>query len=499
MTEPRVEGGPVADATLARKVGRGGAWIGLGVILTRLGNIVVMAAVARLVTPEEYGTFIIAATVFGVVVSTAELGLSSAIARADLDLDRIAPTVTTVALVSSGVLAAGLWWGADAIAAVMGAPDAADATRVLALCLLLSGIFAVPGAQLQRDFRQQVVVAGTVASFVVSSVLLLVLARSGDGAMAFAWSRVVGQVVMGLVMVAGLTRFYWPGFDRSQLGPLLAFGLPLTGTNLLSQLVLNIDFLLVGRALGATSLGLYALAFNVANWPRSLLSSMINGVAVPAFSRVRADGGDLSGAVRVAVSAVTLVAAPVACLTVALAEPLVTVVYGRRWTAAVPVLKVLSLYGVAFVVCLLLAGLVIAIGRTAALLGVQVAALVALVPAIVLGVDRLGAVGAGVAHIVVILAVTLPAYLFALHRAAGVLPRVVLAAMARPLAAAVAAGLVAAGVAALLDTPPAELFVGGLAGGATYLVLAWRPLVAASPWPLPDLPSWFARRVRRAG
>ena len=44
-----------------------------------------------------------------------------------------------------------------------------------------------------RDFKQRKIFLANAISFVPSTVLLIILAKSGNGAMAFAWSRVVGQ------------------------------------------------------------------------------------------------------------------------------------------------------------------------------------------------------------------------------------------------------------------------------------------------------------------
>ena len=40
-------------------------------------------------------------------------------------------------------------------------PEAAGPIRVMSICLVLTGIFAVPGAQLVRNFRQDRILLGT--------------------------------------------------------------------------------------------------------------------------------------------------------------------------------------------------------------------------------------------------------------------------------------------------------------------------------------------------
>src|SRR5450830_537305 len=142
---------------------------------------------------------------------------------------------------------------------------------------------------------------------------------------------------------------------------------------------------------------------------------MLNAVVLPAFSRVRADVERLPAAVARATRAVAVIACPIGAMTGTLSAPLIAVLYGPQWHAAAPVLSILSLYGVVSVICLLFANIVVAMGRTKILLAVQGVALVALVPAMQLGIARSGIVGVGFAHIVVIGAVTLPVYLVAVR------------------------------------------------------------------------------------
>lgn len=464
-------------APLGRRVARGALWAGGSTMLLRFMNIAVMAVVARILAPAQLGVFALALTAQGVIATFAELGVGSAVARKDLDLDRIAGTVTTLAGVTSMLLAAGMAIFAKPIAAALGSVQAAGPLRVMAITVALIGPFVVPQAQLQRDFRQDRLFLATALSFIPSTAVLLLLAVSHDGATAFAWSRVAGVLTTGILCFFSVSRRYRPEFRRSELPGLVRFGVPLAAANLVSQILLNIDYVFVGHQLTLHDVGLYMLAFNIAAWPTAVMGSVLNSVVLPAFSDVGRDRARLSDAVARGSRTVALIAFPIGALTLGLATPLLVSVYGGKWGAAAPVLSVLTLYGVIFVVGLLFANIVIAMGRTGALLSVQLAAVVCLVPALWIGVRVGGLVGVGIAHIVVICCITLPAYLVALKRSTGVRLRVVVRGVIPPAAAAAATAAVAFGVASLLKDPLVRLIAGGLAGGSVYLVLM-APLLA---------------------
>jgi PST family polysaccharide transporter len=352
---------------------------------------------------------------------------------------------------------------------------------VLAITVALIGPFAVPGAQLQRDFRQDVLFRATVVSFMVSNALLILMAANGNGAMAFAWSRVVGQVVIGILMVRSLKRVFRPGFKPGLLRPLMRFGLPLAAANLLSQALLNIDYVFVGRMMSTEEVGVYMMAFNICMWSSAVIGSILNGMVLPTFSSVSRDHGDMAQAVERGLGIVAVFACPIAAFTLAFAGPLVTTLYGTRWSAAGGVLSVLSFYGVAFVFGLLFANILIAVGKTGPLFMVQAVALVCLLPALWAGISWGGLIGIGVAHVAVVTVVTLPVYIASLCRSTGVRLIGLVRAVRRPGLASIGAAVVATAVTIAVPSDVMRLLLGAFVGGAVYLCGSWRDLAPLLP------------------
>lgn len=460
-----------AAAALGSDIKRGALWAAGSTVLLRLSNIALMAVVARIVSPDELGIFTLAVTIHTVVVSVAELGTASAIARSDLDVGRIAPTVAMVSIITSLSMAVPMFVFADDIASLLGSSEAGPSMKILALGIALIGPFAVPGALLQRSFRQNVIFWASAISFVPGSATLVLLALQGSGPEAFAWSRVVGQVIMGAIMVGATGRPVIPRLDPAVVKPLLRFGLPLAGANLLSQVLLNADYLFIGRMLTATELGIYFLAFSVAMWPTAVIGSMLNGLVLPAISTVLRDGGDVAQAVKLGLRTVALVAFPLAAFLCVFSNALVETIYGPAWLGAAAVLSVLSVYGALSVVGLFLANVIIATGRTGVLLAVQVCALAALLPGLVAGINLGGIVGAATAHVIVVVAVTSPVYVNALRRSTDLRIPALLSALFKPALTAALTALTAWTATLALMNPLLKLLVAGIIGLCLYTFL----------------------------
>lgn len=472
---------PHDEATpLARRVFTGAAWTVASTMLLRVGNIAIMALIARVLAPAEFGVFAVALAVHVVVSSLAELGMGSAIAKAPEEPADIAPTVTALAIMISGTLAVAMAAFAGPLASALGSPAAAGPIRVLSISLLLTGIFAVPGAQLVREYRQEKLFLANAVGFVPANVVLIGLALAGGGATSFAWSRVVGQLAVGLVMVASLQRRYRPGLNRRLVVGLLAFGLPLALANLVNWALLNADYLVVARFLSEADVGAYMLAFSIAGWSTAVLGAVLNSLVVPTFARFAAASGTIRGALRTSLGIVAIVSLPIGAVTFALADPLVATVFGAQWAESVPALRVLVLYGVMFSFSLLLVNALVATARTAALLVVQLIWICCLVPVMTWSV-RWGVAGVAWAHVAVIATVVLPAYVVALRPQDRVAWREVVRELLPPAVGAVSAGLASAATSAVLPSDWLRFLVGGMAGVLTFVGVMAGPLRSRLP------------------
>jgi PST family polysaccharide transporter len=278
----------------------------------------------------------------------------------------------------------------------------------------------------------------------------------------------------------------------------LAFGLPVCGANALSWLVLNVDYIVIGRTAGAVTLGFYVLAFTVSTWPVNALVQAVRNVALPGFSRL-----DRTKSAVSFISSFALVLAAgllVGVLLGPLARPVVTFVYGPTWLASAGALGVLAVFGAIRVVFDLMATFLIARGASRPVLVVQIAWVVALVPAMVLGVHNWGIVGAGVAHLVVAVTVVLPAYALTLHRQ-GVSFLALVRAAAPPIGAAMVAAIAVWATAKATDAPWQALVLGSAVGILVYLALLQRWLRSrlSGSWPTyRQAPSPQHRRTSRS-
>lgn len=467
-------------------------------------------ALFRLLVPDQYGTYALALGVANIAMGVNDLGLVVALMRWPSHRGDAAPTATTLVLASSLLL-----YGCCAALApvVAGAADRPQAAAiVLALCtlVLIDAVCAIPRSLLVSERRQRRLAGAEVAGVPLNAALSVGLAAAGWGA----WAPTVGTIAAAAATAAATLwlapRRPRPGFDAAVAKRLLRMGAPVAATSAVGLTLVNIDYLLVGTVMGTTTLGFYALAFNVSSWPSTVLTQAVRRVAISGFAQLAAPDrpatpGEGPGPHQAAQDAfvqhaVRLIAllAPLCGGFIALAQPLLATVYGARSGPAAPMLAWLAVLGACRVLLGFLFDLLSGLGRSRLMFGVHGAWLVAAVPALAVGARLDGGRGAAAAHALVAIGVALPAFAVAAHRA-GV-PIGILARRAAPPALwAIPASTVGWLAQRNIERPALALACGAGALAACYAApgarsnlgrrrrpLSWRPARPSAPSP----PRW---------
>jgi len=462
--------GGEAHRSLGGLVRRGVAWTSLDVAVNRTGGFLMGLIVARVLAPRDFGIYAVALVVHTILINISDLGLGTALIIGDEDeLAANAPTVTTIAMISGVVLGLLMALPAGEFARLLGAPRAADTIRVMALTLPLAGLVAVPSALLRRAFRMDRMFVADTANTVVGGVVAIGLALAGLGPVALALSFVAGQLVTTVLVFVYSPARYGPGWNRRRARKLLRFGMPLVGANIVGLSIQNVDYIIVGRLLGAVPLGLYMLAFNMSGWPQNVFSAVIRSVSFPAFARMREDSRDMPREFINALRMVSRLTLPVCLFLGALSHPLIVFVYGPKWAAASHALVGLSILAAGRTIMELFSDFLVSLERTRTLFVIQIVWFVPLTAALLVLVPRLGITGAGIAHATVADLIVVPTFVYCVYLV-GVRPAMV----ARTLLPAIAWTTLTAAIAWLIASrvhvPAIAVAAGGSVGLGIYLI-----------------------------
>lgn len=327
------------------RASRASLWSGADIFLRQGLQFAVSITLARLLTPEEFGTVALLALFIGVAGIMIDSGFSSALIQRQ-NVTREEESAVFWFNAGMGLIAAALLCLASpAIAAFFDAPVLVPLTCVMALNLFISSLGSVHTALLSKvlDFKTQMKV-GAVAS-AISGATAVVMAWRGAGVWALA-----GQVLLATVTTVILLwawhdwRPLW-AFSFKTLKPLFGFGGFFLLSGLLDTIYGRVTTLIIGKLYSVGDLGQYNRAWGTQQLPANTLSSIMNRVAFPSFSAHAQDKDLLSRATRKVLRGLMFLNTPAMFGLMASARPAVEVLFGPQWLPCVPILQVLCLYG----------------------------------------------------------------------------------------------------------------------------------------------------------
>ncbi|MBI1203469.1 MAG: oligosaccharide flippase family protein [Rhodopseudomonas sp.] len=306
-------------------------WVGVGQIARVCFQFLSILAYSRLLDPSDYGVMAMAAVIINFGTLFRDMGLSTALIQN--------PKLTGVVLdtvfwlnIAFGVLVG--------VGVAISAPAAGwffDSVRLTPVLMMLALVFPVmAGGAVQLAFLERNGEFRKVAAVEISSGLLglssgVLAAYNGYGVYSFAIQAIVNAVVSSIQFICFSKWRPTFAFSRDELKSLLSFSGNLVFFNLINYFARNVDSALVGKVLGADSLGLYSIANRMLLFPLQNVTAVTNRALLPVYSREQAN---LERVVRLyfqTLSLISVVTAPLMFGLWALREPFVVVFLGAKW------------------------------------------------------------------------------------------------------------------------------------------------------------------------
>lgn len=321
-------------------------WIGINQGVRQLVQIGTLAILAILLTPDDFGLLTMALVVTGFIDLFKDLGTRVAIIQKK-DASEVFISSVFWINVGIGIIASLLLFSlAPLIARFYHEPRLTVILQVMAIGFPISGPGISVKAHLERTMAFSLV--GTIESIsvILGAVVAIVMAYMQWGV----WSL----VAQSLTVVTANTILCWYFsrlrvswcFNWSEVRDMLGYSLNYSAFTVTNYLARNVDYLLIGRYLGKESLGYYTLAYRIMVYPLQNISSVLNRVMFPVLSKVQDDNTRIAAGYLRVVEYTALISFPLMLGVVALADPLVHVVFGDKWLQVIPLLTILAPVGI---------------------------------------------------------------------------------------------------------------------------------------------------------
>lgn len=318
---------------------------------------------ARLLSPEEFGIYSIAASVVLIGYMFRNFGIGQFIIQVEQLNDGILRSAFTVTLAISWSIGLLLLLGAPWLGDFYANAGITTVLRLLSLNFILLPFGSIADAVLRRNMAFDKLAVINVSAAAATLVVGTTAAYLGASYLSIAWASNASTIVSILLTLcyrpSGLP--WLPGV--SHLRDVWKFGLKVGMMDLLNRGSDSATELIIGRVQGLHSLGIYSRAYGTFWLFEYAFTQGIRPVILPYLSKAKHQQADLGALYISIVNLVSIFLIPFFVFLGLNAADIIYVMYGDQWTAAAPLLQVLCIAGLFFAPTIFFEQLMIAQGR----------------------------------------------------------------------------------------------------------------------------------------
>jgi O-antigen/teichoic acid export membrane protein len=300
--------------------------------------------VARLLTPDEIGTFAIAGAIVMILGEFRLMGAGAYLVReSELTEEKIRRALGLTVMIA---------WGLGLLVILLG-PVAADYYGIEQLALIfmilaVSFFFApfvnITVALLSREFNFKSVLKLQLVSSLAALTATILFILAGLSYYSLALGQLT-NIVVQLAFIALSRQFpnYWrPAFSR--VGDIARFGIYNSLTNLFQKAVKVVPDMVVGKLGTTVQVAIFSRGMGFVDFLSSSLQTGVNHVVLPYLSEARRAGQNVTEAYTRATVLICALVWPVLAVASVSSLPVIRLFFGDQWDAAAPLASVLAIW-----------------------------------------------------------------------------------------------------------------------------------------------------------
>jgi O-antigen/teichoic acid export membrane protein len=319
-------------------------WTSAATAITLVLQFVQLSVLAHFLSPEDFGLMASVVVVAGLAQSFADMGLSKVIIARQNTTDDAISSLFWLNVLAGVLVFVAVLGSTPLVVAFYDEPELSDLMPWVAAAFMVAALGQLSQSVLQRDLHFDRLATAELGAVVAGMAVAIVSASQGAGALALVWGLLVHQAVRAALVVSAASPWWRPRlhFRTSEVRGHVGFGLYQMGERSINYLYSNVDYLLIGRFLGAEALGAYSIAYQLAVLPLLRLNPVLTRVAFPVFAKKQQDDAALRRGFAELIRLVAFVVFPLLVGLSVAAPQLVPLAFGDEWSDSIPLIQILA-------------------------------------------------------------------------------------------------------------------------------------------------------------
>lgn len=325
---------------------KGFGWMGGFRVVSRSVALVRTGILARILIPAQFGVYGIATLILAFLETFTETGINIFLIQEKERIDKYVDTAWIVSILRGFIIALFTLASIPLVVSFFSSPE------VTPLLILVAGVSAVRGFinparvvyQKQLQFGKEFWFRTSV--FVADSATAIIVSLATRSAIGLVWGLMAGAVVELVLSHTILSPKPKLALDTAKFKKIVKRGKWVTMAGIFSYLTRQGDDAIVGKLLNTASLGLYQMAYRISTLPVTEVADVAGKVTFPIYVKIKGDKLRLRKAFLKTAAGVSTLAAVGGLVIFVFPELIVKIILGDMWLAAVPTLRILTVFGV---------------------------------------------------------------------------------------------------------------------------------------------------------
>ena len=311
--------------------------------LAQLVTLIVSIVLARILSPEHYGTVAIVTVFITICDALVTGGFGNALIQKKDASKQDFDSICWLSIGIATVLYIILFIGAPIISIVYKDELLTPVTRVLGIKVLFSAFNSVQQAYVQKKMIFKKFFFATLGGTITSAVVGIFLALNGAGVWALVAQYLTNSILDTMILFFLIDWKPSLNISKRSIVELWGFGAKLLASTMVFTFKDNVRSLLIGKVFTGADLAYYNQG---KKYPALLVTDIVESlgkVLFPVFSNQQTDTDGLRQMMRKSVRMSAYVLTPCIIGLVAIADTFVSVILTDKWLPCVPYLRILSL------------------------------------------------------------------------------------------------------------------------------------------------------------
>ncbi len=325
---------------------KGFSWMGGLRVSTRALTFVKLAVLARLLAPEQFGLFGIASLVLAFLEIVTETGINIFLIQEKRNLKDYVDTAWIISIIRGATISITLFIFSPVVASFFDSPEALRLIWLISLVPLIRGFINPSIVRFQKDLMFSCEFGLRLTVFIIDTTAAIVFAFVTGSAASLVCGLIFGalaEVILSFIVVSPRPKL---SFEIVKAKQIINRGKWVNMAIVFNYIFQEGDDIVIGRLLNTFSLGIYQMAYKISSLPITEVSDVVMKVTFPVFVRISGDKARLRKAFLKTLAVVSILTLPFGILLLLYPESLVLLILGDQWIAAIPVIRILSLFGV---------------------------------------------------------------------------------------------------------------------------------------------------------